>query len=137
MKSFWQDLRYGVRMLVKNPGFTAVVIVTLALGIGANTAIFTVVNAVLIQPLPYQDPDGLVRITSDMQKLGRRDVGVSAPELFDLKKRTTVFAEIAGVLPVNSNLTGGDEPARIETHLDSGNYFKVLGVNAALAWIIR
>jgi putative ABC transport system permease protein len=69
MKSFWQDLRYGVRMLVKNPGFTAVVIVTLALGIGANTAIFTVVNAVLIQPLPYQDPDGLVRITSDMQKL--------------------------------------------------------------------
>ncbi|MGA7623202.1 MAG: ABC transporter permease [Candidatus Acidiferrales bacterium] len=132
MKSFWQDLRYGVRMLVKNPGFTAVVIVTLALGIGANTAIFTVVNAVLIQPLPYQDPDGLVRITSDMQKLGRRDVGVSAPELFDLKKRTTVFAEIAGVLPVNSNLTGGDEPARIETHLDSGNYFKVLGVNAAL-----
>jgi predicted permease len=132
MKSFFQDLRYGVRVLFKNPGFTAVVILTLALGIGANAAIFTVVNAVLIQPLPYEHPDQLVRITSDMQKLGRRDVGISAPELFDLKKRTTVFAEVAGVLPVNSNLTGGDEPARIETHLDSGNYFKMLGVGAAL-----
>ncbi len=132
MKSLWQDLRYGMRMLVKNPGFTTVVVITLALGIGANAAIFTVVNAVLIRPLPYKDPDRLVRITSDEQKLGQRDLGVSVPELFDLQKRTRVFAEVAGVLPVNSNLTGGDEPARVETHLDSGNYFKVLGVEAAL-----
>lgn len=132
MKSLWQDLRYGIRMLIKSPGFTAVVVVTLALGIGANAAIFTVVNAVLLRPLPYKNPDRLVRITADLQKVGQRDVGVSVPELFDLQKRTSVFAEIAGVLPVNSNLTGGDEPARVETHLDSGNYFEVLGVDAAL-----
>ncbi len=132
MKSLWQDLRYGIRMLIKSPGFTAVVVVTLALGIGANAAIFTVVNAVLLRPLPYKNPDRLVRITSDLRKVGQRDVGVSVPELFDLQKRTSVFAEIAGVLPVNSNLTGGDEPARVETHLDSGNYFEVLGVDAAL-----
>jgi hypothetical protein len=132
MKSLWQDLRYGIRMLIKSPGFTAVVVVTLALGIGANAAIFTVVNAVLLRPLPYKNPERLVRITGDLQKVGQRDVGVSVPELFDLQKRTSVFAEIAGVLPVNSNLTGGDEPARVETHLDSGNYFEVLGVDAAL-----
>jgi predicted permease len=132
MKSFWQDLRYGMRMLTKSPGFTAAVVITLALGIGANAAIFTVVNAVLLRPLPYRNPDRLVRITSDLQKLGQHDVGVSVPELFDLQKRTSVFAEVAGVLPVNSNLTGGDEPARVETHLDSANYFKVLGVDAAL-----
>jgi predicted permease len=132
MKSLWQDLRYGFRMLIKNPGFTVVVVLTLALGMGANAAIFTVVNAVLLRPLPYKDPGRLVRITSDSQKLGQRDTGISPPELFDLQKRTTVFADVAGVLPVNSNLTGGDEPERIETHLDSGNYFKVLGVDAAL-----
>jgi putative ABC transport system permease protein len=132
MNSFWQDLRYGIRMLTKSPGFTAVVVLTLALGIGANAAIFTVVNSVLLRPLPYKNPNRLVRITSDMQKLGQRDLAVSVPELFDLQKRTTVFAEVAGVLPVNSNLTGGDQPERIETHLDSPNYFEVLGVDAAL-----
>jgi predicted permease len=132
VKTFWQDLRYGFRMLVKSPGFTAVVVLTLGLGIGANAAIFTVVDAVLIRPLPYRNPDRLVRITSDMQKLGQRDVGISAPELFDLQKDTKAFAEVAGVLPVNSNLTGGDEPARVETQLNSGNYFEVLGVTAAL-----
>ncbi|HEV3118508.1 MAG TPA: ABC transporter permease, partial [Gemmataceae bacterium] len=132
MRALWQDLRYGVRTLVAKPAFTAVVVLTLALGIGANAAIFTVVNAVLLRPLPYKNPEQLVRITSDMSKLGQRDVGVSVPELFDLQKHTTVFAEVAGVLPVNSNLTGGDQPARVETHLDSGNYFKLLGVDAAL-----
>jgi predicted permease len=132
MKTLWQDLRYGVRMLLNRPGFTAVVVVTLALGIGANAAIFTVVNAVLLRPLPYKNPDRLVRITSDLRKLGQTDVGISVPELFDLQKHTSVFAEVAGVLPVNSNLTGGDQPARVETHLDSGNYFQVLGVDAAL-----
>jgi predicted permease len=132
MKAFWQDLRYGARMIITKPAFTALVVLTLALGIGANAAIFTVVNAVLLRPLPYKNPEQLVRITSDLRKLGQRDVGVSVPELFDLQKHTTVFAEVAGVLPVNSNLTGGDQPARVETHLDSANYFKLLGVDAAL-----
>jgi predicted permease len=136
MKFSLQDVRYAIRMLLKNPGFTAVVVVTLALGIGANAAIFTIVNAVLIRPLPYKEPGRLVRITGDLQKLGQRDIGISAPELFDLQKRTRAFEEVAGVLPVNSNLTGGDQPERVETHLDSANYFKLLGVDAALgrAW---
>src|SRR5580658_6156192 len=132
MNSIWQDLRYGFRILIKSRGFTFVVVVTLALGIGANAAIFTLVNAVLLRPLPYKDPARLVRITSDMQKLGHRDLGVSVPELFDLQKRTSAFAEVAGIIPVNSNLTGGDKPERVEAHLDSGNYFAVLGVDAAL-----
>jgi predicted permease len=132
MDSIWQDLRYGFRMVINSPGFTLVVVLTLALGIGANAAIFTVVNAVLLRPLPYKNPDRLLRITSDMQKLGHRDLGVSVPELFDLQKRTSVFEEVAGTIPVNSNLTGGNEPERVEAHLDSGNYFELLGVNAAL-----
>jgi predicted permease len=132
MNALWQDVRYGIRMLANRPGFTLVVVLTLALGIGANAAIFAVVNAVLLRPLPYKNPEQLVRITSDLRKLGQSDVGVSVPELFDLQKHTTVFAEVSGVLPVNSNLTGGDQPARVETHLDSGNYFKLLGVDAAL-----
>jgi putative ABC transport system permease protein len=135
MSSIWQDLRYGFRILIKSPGFTLVVVLTLALGIGANAAIFTVVNAVLIRPLPYKNPDRLVRITSDMQKLGHRDLGVSVPELIDLQKRTNVFAEVAGIIPVNSNLTGGDKPERVEAHLDSGNYFELLGVDAALGHV--
>jgi predicted permease len=130
--SLWQDMRYGMRMLGKSPGFTLVVGTTLALGIGANAAIFTVVNDVMVRPLPYKDPGQLVRITSDLTKLGQRDLGVSVPELFDLQKRTTVFSEVSGVLPVNSNLTGGDEPERVETQLDSANYFELLGVDAAL-----
>jgi predicted permease len=132
LSSFWQDLRHGFRGLFRSPGFTLVVVVTLALGIGANAAIFTVVNGVLLRPLPYKNPDRLVRISTDMVKLGHRDLGVSVPELLDLQKRTSVFAEVAGFIPVNSNLTGGDEPERIEAHLDSGNYFEVLGVDAAL-----
>ena len=130
--SLWQDLRYAVRGLIRTPAFTAAVVVTLALGIGANTAIFTVVNAVLLRPLPYAHPDRLVRITGDLRRLDHRDIGLSVPELFDLQRRTRVFTDVAGVLPVNGNLTGGDEPARIEAHLDSGNYFAVLGVTAAV-----
>jgi putative ABC transport system permease protein len=131
LSSLWQDVRYAVRGLLKSPGFTAAVVVTLALGIGANTAIFTVVNAVLLRPLPYPHPERLVRITGDLQRLDHRDIGISVPELFDLQQRTRAFADVAGVLPVNGNLTGGDEPARVEAHLDSPNYFRVLGVEAA------
>ena len=132
MGSLLQDLRYGARGLIKTPGFTAAVVVTLALGIGANTAIFAVVNAVLLRALPYKNPERLVRLTGDLQRLGRRDIGISVPELFDLQRSTSAFADVAGVLPVNGNLTGGDEPARVEAHLDSANYFRVLGVDAAL-----
>ena len=86
-----QDVRYGVRMLVKKPTFTIVAVLTLALGVGANTAIFSIVNAVLLRPLPYRDPDGLVRVFFNEPGVGLRDVRFSEPELDDLEKRSGVF----------------------------------------------
>jgi putative ABC transport system permease protein len=132
MGTLWQDVRYGVRGLLKNPGFAAVAALTLALGIGANAAIFSIVNAVLLRPLPYENPGRLVRITGDYRKLNQPDVGLSVAELEDLQKEQQIFDGIAGALSINGNLTGGEQPARVEVLLDSDSYFSVLGVNPAL-----
>ena len=136
MATLWQDVRYGVRMLVKNPGFTAVAVITLALGIGANAAIFSIVNAVLLRPLPYKHPEQLVRVTSDFRMLNQHDVGLSVSELGDLQKDSQLFEGVAGLMPINSNLTGGEQPARVEVVLDTANYFSVLGVNAAMGRVL-
>ena len=93
--SFRQDLRFAWRGLVRSPGFAAVAIVTLALG--ANSAIFTVVNAVVMRPLPYANADRLVRVTSDFTALHATDVGLSQPELMDYRDRSGLFDGIAGV----------------------------------------
>src|SRR2546430_1178263 len=85
METLWQDLRYGLRMLVKNPGFTLIAALTLALGIGANTAIFSVVNAVLLRPLPYKEPERLVRVYSEFPTMNLRKFWVSPPEFFELQ----------------------------------------------------
>ena len=85
METFLQDIRYGLRMLRKKPAFTLVAVLTLALGVGANTAIFSIVNAVLLRDLPYRDPDRLVRIIFNSPGLGLRDVPFSVPELDDLR----------------------------------------------------
>jgi predicted permease len=132
MATLWQDIRYGSRMLWKNPGFTAVAVLTLALGIGANAAIFSIVNAVLLRPLPYKSPEQLVKVSGDFGRLNQHDVGLSEPELEDLQKDSQVFDGVAGLLPINSNLTGGEQPARVEVVLDTANYFSVLGVNASM-----
>ena len=124
------DVRLAFRHLVGTPGFTSVVVLTLALGIGASTAIFSVVHAVVIKPLPYPAPDQLVRITSELTGLGATDTGVAAPELFDYQARTDLFAGVAGLLPVSANVTGGGTPERVELMLVSSNYFSVLGVPA-------
>src|SRR5205807_4486272 len=87
-----QDARYGLRMLVKKPTLTIVAVLTLALGVGANTAIFSIVNAVLLRSLPYRDPDRLVRVFFNEPGVGLRDVRFSEPELEDLQKRSGVFA---------------------------------------------
>ncbi len=107
-------------------------ILTLALGIGANTAIFTIVNAVVLRPLPYRNPDQLVRVTSDLKKFGASDTGTAALELFDYQSRTDLFSGVAGLYPVNANVTGGAEPERIETMLVTWNYFSILGSTPAL-----
>src|SRR6202007_1944370 len=110
MNSFLQDLRSAARMLAKSPGFTTVAILTLALGIGANVAAFSVVHAVLLRPLPFPHPEQIVRVFDDLRASNIHDVGMSAPELWDLRDRSGVFEEISVVWPINANLTGGDRP---------------------------
>src|SRR5688500_9539784 len=100
------DARFALRNLTRSPGFTAVVVVTLALGIGAATAIFSVVNAVVLQPLAYPGPDQLVRITSELRGFGALDTGVATPELLDYQSRTDLFTAVAGVVPSSANVTG-------------------------------
>jgi predicted permease len=130
--TFLQDWRFAWRGLLRSPGFAAVAIATLALGIGANSAIFTVVNAVVMRPLPYANADRLVRVTSDFAGLNATDVGLSQPELLDYQDRSGLFDAIAGVWAINANLTEIDQPERVETLLASPSYFDVLGVRPQL-----
>jgi hypothetical protein len=109
-----QNLRYAARMLRRSPGFTLVAILTLALGIGANVAIFTVVDAVLLRPLPFPHPEQLVRVYDDVRNSNTHDVGMSVPELWDLRDHSDVFQDISVLFPADANLTGGDHPERIE-----------------------
>ncbi|HEV3418060.1 MAG TPA: ABC transporter permease, partial [Pirellulales bacterium] len=122
-------------MLAKTPGFTAVAILTLALGIGANVAAFSVVRAVLLRPLPYRQPGQLVRVFDDLRASNVRDVGMSQPEIEDLQNRSGVFEDISAVWPISANLTGGDRPERVEVVATSTNYFTLLGANAQLGRI--
>ena len=96
MRALWQDLRYGARVLASRPGITAITIATLAIGIGANTAIFSVVNGVLLQPLPYEEPERLVLVRADAEGL-ESIASISAPELRDLQERSRLFEEFGGV----------------------------------------
>jgi predicted permease len=124
---FWQDVRYGLRMLRKKPAFTAVAVLTLALGVGANTAIFSIVNAVLLRSLPYRDPDRLVRISFDEPGLGLRNVLFSVPELDDLRNRAGVFEDVSTIGGGSVNLTGAKQPERLEFVVTHFNYFSMLG----------
>jgi putative ABC transport system permease protein len=132
METAGQNLRYAVRMLRRSPGFTAVAILTLALGIGANVATFTVVHAVLLNPLPFAHPEQLVRVYDDLRGSNSADVGMSVPEFWDLRDKAGVFQEISAAWPVDANLTGGDRPDRVEFLGTSTNYFSLLGVRAQL-----
>ena len=127
-----QNLRYAARMLRRTPGFTLVAILTLALGIGANVAIFTVVHAVLLEPLPFPHPEQLVRVYDDLRTSNTHDVGMSVPELWDLRDKSSVFQDICATLPADGNITGGDHPERVEALITNANYFTMLGVHAAL-----
>jgi predicted permease len=132
MNNLWQDLRYGVRMLIKKPGFTLIAVITLALGIGANTAIFSVVNAVLLRPLQYSDPDRLVQVWQNFPQSGANQVTVSAPEFLDYKDQNRVFERMAAFRPQGYILTGGSEPERIFGARVSADLFPLLGVAPAL-----
>ena len=128
METLEQNVKYGWRMLRRSPGFTVVAVLTLAMGIGANVATFSVVDAVLLRPLPYQEPGQLVRVYDDLKGPNSPDVGMSPLELWDLRDRSGVFKDISVVWPVDANLTGGERPDRIEFLGTSPSYFAILGV---------
>src|SRR5580765_4934929 len=106
MGTLLQDVRYGLRMLVKKPAFTLVAVLTLALGVGANTAIFSIVNAVLLRPLPFSHPDRLVKIVANNRGVGAQDLGFSVPELDDLRLRAGIFEQVSAINAGDTNLTG-------------------------------
>ncbi len=128
MGTLLQDIRYGLRMLFKRPTFTFVAVLTLALGVGANTAIFSIVNAVLLRSLPYRDPARLVRIFFNEPGVGLRDVRFSKPELDDLLTRADVFEDVTPIFEGSEDLTGAKQPERLEAVNGSVSYFSMLGV---------
>ena len=130
MSSLFQDIRYAARLLRRQPGFTIVAVLTLALGIGANTAVFTVVNGVLLRPLPYHEPDRLVVLLYG--RPGRVTQWFSPPNYRDFVDRSAAFQDAAAFTPSTANVTGSGEPERVEGASVSWNYFNVLGVTMRL-----
>ncbi|HEU5234181.1 MAG TPA: ABC transporter permease [Terriglobales bacterium] len=136
MGTLLQDIRYGWRMLVKKPTFTIVALLTLALGVGANTAIFSIVNAVLLRSLPYPDPDRLVRIYFNNPGVGLRGVRFSVPEFDDLRAQTDVFEDVSAIVAGPTNLTGVKHPEHLAMVEVSTNYFSMLGATPELGRLI-
>ena len=132
MSSFIHDIRYGFRMLAKAPGFTAVAVITLALGIGANTAIFSVVNAVLIRPLPYANANRLVMMWERRLPDGEQQNVTSPATFLNWRERATAFEQTAACFNGTAILTGGATPERLNVQDVSPNLFSMLGANAAL-----
>jgi predicted permease len=130
MRDVLQDLRYSIRSLARTPGFAAIAILTLALGIGANSAIFSVINGVILKPLGYPQPDQLVMITSQFPGLGFDKFWVSPPEYFELRERAKSFSEIGAYRTTAVNLSEGDTPERINAVNVTWTLFKSLGVGA-------
>src|ERR1700693_1127471 len=136
LEVFMQDLRYGLRMLRKNPGFTAVAVLSLALGIGANTTIFTVVNAILLNALPVRELPRLVEMdTVDTKTLVTQarseKLGMSFPNFQDYRRDNTVFTDLAAFMPTAVTWSGGAEPRQILRETVRANYFEVLGIRPA------
>lgn len=132
MQTLWQDLRYGARMLMKKPGFTLIAVLTLALGIGATTAIFSVVNAVLLRPLPYAEPEQLVAVGgTDARKPGVKESS-SYPDFFDWRTRNQSFEAIAAYHSTTLTLTGTDVPAHLSGQVVTAELFDVLKMQPLL-----
>jgi MacB-like periplasmic core domain len=127
MEGLVKDIRYGIRSLLKRPGFTAIVVVTLALGIGANSAIFSVVNAVLLRPLPYRNPDRLVMIWGNFQKLKIERMNAKAAEYEDYRSQNRIFDEVAAFDSPSFDLTGDQQAERVSGARVTANLFSMLG----------
>ena len=134
MEGLLQDLRYGWRKLVRSPGFTLVAVLTLALGIGANTAIFSVVNAILLNDLPYEQPDRLVLVWNRMENSSFKKAPVAAPDVIDYREQARLFEGFAATNNVNEvALTGdGGEPEQIKMGGVTSNFFSILGAEPFL-----
>jgi putative ABC transport system permease protein len=136
MYEFWQDLRYGARMLLKKPAFSLVTITTLALGIGANTAIFSIVNAVLLRPLPFADPDRLMLIWGNKQQDDWPELPLSLPNFNDIREQSKSFEAVSawtsGYFNLTSGPSGSDAPERIQYAIVSANLFATLGAKPAI-----
>ena len=131
LETLWADLRYALRMLRKNPGFTAVAILTLALGIGANTAIFSVLDGVILKPLPYSHPDRLALIWSELKLAGQSRVPSSGPDLADLKSRSRLLESVGGIWVSSAALMGTGEPEQLKVGFVTDNFLSILGVPLA------
>lgn len=128
METLLQDIRYSLRMLRKSPSFTAVAVIALALGIGATSAIFSVVQAVLLKPLPFKEPSGLVRIWGKFEADGIPKNWISEPELLDLNEQSQSFEDIAAYQSGGANLTGTGDPVRVNTGSVNASFFSILGI---------
>ncbi|MFL6333867.1 MAG: ABC transporter permease [Pyrinomonadaceae bacterium] len=131
MRTLWQDVRFGLRLLWKRPGFTAVALAVLALGVGANTAIFSVVNAVLLRPLPYPGAERVVVFEGVNPSKGIKESNVSAPDFADWQTQARSLEALAMYYPGGTNLTGADEPERVTVAWVGADFFRVIGVGAA------
>ena len=130
MDTFLQDLSYGARMLIKSPGFALIAILTLALGIGANTAIFSVVNGVLLNPLPYPHPEQIVSIFTKMPNFD--NASISYPNFEDWRRMNRTFSSMAAYRWAGFNLTGHGEPERLHGEMISAGFFEIFGLNPVL-----
>ncbi|MFP5264632.1 MAG: ABC transporter permease [Blastocatellia bacterium] len=132
METLIQDLRYSVRVLLKRPAFTAIIVLALAIGIGANTAIFSVINAILLRPLPYKNPDRISMIWLDNKKLGVDQDWHSYPNYMDYKEQNQSFEDMAAFNDRSFNLTGAGEPVRVTGVWATASLFPVMGIEPAL-----
>jgi putative ABC transport system permease protein len=132
METLWQDLRYGLRTLVRSPGFAVVAVLTLAVGIAANTVIFSMVNALFLRPLPFHQPEALVHIWQTDQQMGARELRVSVPNYLDWREQNTVFEDLGGYFYSSYNLSSEEEPASVLVGRLTPNMLDILGVEPIL-----
>ena len=130
--ALWRDVKHAARGLARTRGFTAVAVATVAIGIGSNTAVYTVVRGVLMQPLPYEAPDRLVKLGGFVPGVGTSELAGSPAELYDYRERATTLDAVTGVWPLHTNLVGGNQPVRLSMALVHWNFLDVLGVRPAL-----
>src|SRR5262249_2070600 len=132
MESLLSDLRYGVRSFSKRPGTALIIIATLALGIGANTVIFSAVNAVMLRPLPFKEPDRLVRIYETNLKRDIAYFSASVPNYVDWNRQSKSFEQLAAITYLSFNLTDGDQPERLSAQAVTANLFDMLDQKTVL-----